>query len=232
MRYNRVELILDQEPAFKARMGPKTEVVLKPDGEKQLFSPEVIAVTQAIHTAGKDAHKVQKTEIIKAAVKVFQIGAANRATTPAPAAPTPAAPEPPAAPAPPAPPTPAPVAPVAASKAVSKAAPKAPARAKAAPEVVVPAPKKTEPVSEAPAPRAEVESSKDGPPNLDRPQGENTAAYNAYISMYSLSLTTLQLVELYDNQPGKEETLKYLDWLAKRFNKYTSIKSAKESQKA
>jgi hypothetical protein len=47
--------------------------------------------------------------------------------------------------------------------------------------------------------------------------------YNAYISMYSLGLTLLQLVELYDNQPGREHRLKVLNEFAKEVNKFTSL---------
>jgi hypothetical protein len=47
--------------------------------------------------------------------------------------------------------------------------------------------------------------------------------YNAYVSMYTLALTLLQLVELYDNQPGKERRMKVLDELAKEFNRFTCI---------
>lgn len=53
--------------------------------------------------------------------------------------------------------------------------------------------------------------------------GTDTAAYNAYISMYSMTLTLLQLVELYDNQSGNEQRMKVLDDLARQFNKFTSL---------
>ncbi len=108
MRYARVQGVLEQEDAFVAKMGSRTEAVFKPDGEKQLFSPEVILVTQAIHNAGKDAHKVHKTEIVKIACQVFRIGQSDpppatngtvvepppAATPPAPAKATPPASKP------------------------------------------------------------------------------------------------------------------------------------------
>lgn len=229
MRYARVELILDQEAAFKARMGPKTEVVLKPDGEKQLFSPEVIAVTQAIHDTGKDAHKVQKTEIIRAAVKVFEIGKQPSAIN--------GQPQPQPQPEPTVAPNTAPVAPAAEDRPAQKPAPKPPAKPKAPAEETKPLSKKDEAVPE-PAPSAQVDSGRElalqkarETLNNERP-GENPAAYNAYISMYSLALSLLQLIELYDNQPGKEKRLKTMDDLAREVFKHTTIKSAKESQKA
>jgi hypothetical protein len=48
--------------------------------------------------------------------------------------------------------------------------------------------------------------------------------YNAYISMYSLGLTLLQLVELYDNQPGREQRIEVLDEFAKQVNKFTALR--------
>jgi hypothetical protein len=228
MRYARVQGILEQEAAFVAKMGSRTEAVFKPTGEKQLFSPEVIAVTQAIHNAGKDAHKVHKTEIIKFAIKVFGIGqpaaAVNGASVALPADPAPAT---------------APATPAAASKpakATSKSSGKQKEHTQATKPPEPPA-KEEPPKSITAAPNAEGENRDAALQkaketlNPERP-GENQAAFNAYISMYSMTLTLLQLVELYDNQPGHEKRFKTLDDLAKEFNKYTSIKSAKEAQKA
>jgi outer membrane biosynthesis protein TonB len=240
MRYNRVQAVLEQEAAFRARMGEKTEVVLTPDGEKQLFSPEVIAVTQAIHDSGKDAHKVHKVEIIKTAVSVFKIRSnGHTATVPPPAAPAEAkAP----APAPAPDPTPAPAPTPAVSKPTQKATAKAPSvKPKATPEPTPATTKKEEPVVEstASAPKADVDTSREAALaqaretiNPPRP-GENMAAFNAMISIYSTVLTALQLTELFDNHPGHEKRRKTLDDLAREVNKFTSIKpSAKESQKA
>lgn len=232
MRYARVQAILAQEAAFVAKMGNATEAVFKPTGEKQLFSPEVIAVTQAIHSAGKDAHKVHKNEIIRFALKVFKIG------QPAASNGTPS--EPIEAPVPAPAPVAAPAAPAAAPKPV-KATNKTPAKQNLQPKSQAasappPEPPKKEEPAKASAP-AESENREAALKqaretlNPERP-GENPAAFNAYISMYSMTLTLLQLVELYDNQPGKDKRFKTLDDLAKEFNKFTSIKSAKEAQKA
>lgn len=231
MRYARVQAILEQEAAFVAKMGAKSEAVFKPTGEKQLFSPEVIAVTQAIHNAGKDAHKVHKTEIIKFAIKAFGIGqpaASNGHVEPLAVAPAP--------PAAPAAPKPAKATVKATAKTTSKAPVKQKVQTAAAPAPEPPAKEAVEKPAQAPV--AESEEDKDVALkkakerlNPDRP-GENVAAFNAYISMYSMTLTLLQLVELYDNQPGRERRLKMFDDAAKEFNKFTSIKSAKEAQKA
>jgi hypothetical protein len=236
MRYARVQLVLEQERAFVAKMGTRTETVFKPDGEKQLFSPQVIAVTQAIHNSGKDAHKVHKTEIVRVACQVFRIG--RSAPTPETNGAVVAHPQPPAELAP----APAQATPVVVSK-PAKAPQKSPPKPKAkqkAKQAPAPAPeplKVEEPTTKPPAPTAEVDNREavlaktKEVLNPERP-GENQAAFNAFISMYSMSLTLLQLVEIYDNQPGKDKRYQTLDNLAKEFNKYTSIKSAKEAQKA
>jgi outer membrane biosynthesis protein TonB len=241
MRYARVQAILEQEAAFVAKMGSATEVVFRPNGSEHRFAPEVIAVTQAIHSAGKDAHKVHKTEVIKCALKIFRIGQPAlppEATNGAPVAveaPTPAVPAAPA-------PKPAKAAPAAASK-PAKAAQKPPQKQKLQPAATqAPAPAPEPPKKEEPpkpsVPAENVNKDRDTALkearetlNPERP-GENTAANNAYISMYSMSLTLLQLVELYDNQPGRDRRMKLFDDVAKEFNKFTTIKSAKEAQKA
>jgi outer membrane biosynthesis protein TonB len=229
MRYARVQQVLEQEDAFVAKMGSRSEIVFKPDGEKQMFSPEVIAVTQAIHNAGKDAHKVHKTEIVRIACQVFRIGrsdplpATNGATVAPPA------------------PTPAPAAPVtpAATQKPTKATKKQPPKPKAkqaAPAKAPEPPKKEEPTpkNQATPPADNREALLAQAKELINPErpGENQAAFNAYISIYSMILTALQLTEIYDNQPGREKRYKTLDELAKEVNKFTSIKSAKEAQKA
>jgi outer membrane biosynthesis protein TonB len=233
MRYARVQAVLEGEAAFVAKMGSATEAVFKPTGEKQLFAPEVIAVTQAIHNAGKDAHKVHKTEIIRFAVQVFKIG--QPAVIPPVNGATVIVPEP----------TPPPTAEVNAAPAAApkpaKAAAKPPVKQKLKPAVVsAPAPAPEPPKKEEPPKHSTPVESETREAalnqaretlNPERP-GENAAAFNAYISMYSMTLTLLQLVELYDNQPGKDKRYKTLDDLAKEFNKFTSIKSAKEAQKA
>jgi hypothetical protein len=47
------------------------------------------------------------------------------------------------------------------------------------------------------------------------------AGWNPYVSMYSVTVTALQLAEIYDNQPGKERRMKILDELAREFNRFT-----------
>jgi outer membrane biosynthesis protein TonB len=234
MRYARVQGVLEQEDAFVAKMGSRTEAVFKPDGEKQLFSPEVIAVTQAIHNAGKDAHKVHKTEIVRIACQVFRIGRSDPPPPPTNGTPV----EAPAPVIPTPPPAPAKAAPAVAKPVKATKKPPEKPKAKQAAPVKTPEPPKTEePTTKisatVQADNATREEALTKAKELLNPErtGENATAFNAYISIYSMTLMVLQLVELYDNQPGKEKRFKTLDDLAKEFNKFTSIKSAKEAQK-
>ena len=54
------------------------------------------------------------------------------------------------------------------------------------------------------------------------------AAYNPYVSLYSLTLSALQLVELHDHYPGREQRIKTLDELAKQFYQFTPFAGATE----
>jgi hypothetical protein len=58
-------------------MGDKLESVADRSGETKQFAPEVIAVTEAIHEAGRDANHMSKPDIIKAASPVFDKFARN-----------------------------------------------------------------------------------------------------------------------------------------------------------
>jgi hypothetical protein len=274
MRYDRVEKILNGEPAFASRMSPRNVAVCKPDGNQKFYSPEVVDVTNIIHDLGKDPHKVQKNEVIRTALKVFKIGQApapvaapvngthvkpvepSPAPTPEPvletkkpepekpqkaapravakAAAKPTQPTPVATlelpPEPVAPPPPAP----AHAQAPDAPAPAAPAPAAPAPVAAAPAPAAPAPVAAAPPPQQSREEALDEASKLLNPErpGEDKDVSNAYISMYSLALTILQLIELYDRQPGREKRYKTLDEFAKEINRFTHAKSAKESQKA
>jgi hypothetical protein len=71
MRYQRVADVIATEPALKARMGGKTEVVLKPNGDKVEFPKEVIDVTERIHAIGHDAGSYGKDKIVQLAIDVI-----------------------------------------------------------------------------------------------------------------------------------------------------------------
>lgn len=252
MRYQRVEQVLESEPRFKAQMTSKSEAVLKPNGDKQLFSPVVIQVTEAIHQNGQDAHKAQKMDIIRVAMEFFRSGRPapdGTERTQPPAAPIQREIAPPVSPAP----TPAaattkskprtaaiaPIAPAkrpapakqpAPAKNAAKASPAKPVAAKA-PEpaangqVVAPAANgavKRDEVAASPEPPREVDGENARPTEGRRGQTSDPA-YNPYISIFTQLLTALQLAENYDNQPGKDKRLKTLDDLAVEYRKFTGI---------
>jgi type IV secretory pathway VirB10-like protein len=236
MRYARVEQVLCQELAFRDKLSQKSEAVLKPDGESQLFAPEVIAVTQLIHSSGKDAHKCQKLDVIRAAVELFRIGQAS---------PVPADPAPAPAPVAASPPPPEP----------KKALPQKPAKPVAAPK---PAPKpkvKMEPVQTAPAPsqaqetqKLETTSEKTSDVKSDAKREEvlkaakdvltqdtSQASVNPFIPTYTLIITALQNCEMFDELPGKDKRIKALEEIANEFLRLANTfksPNAKESKKA
>lgn len=73
MRYERVQEILQGEPALKPMISARNQAIDSRFGEKMLFSKEVIQVTQAIHSEGKDAHKLPKNEVLKFALRVLRM---------------------------------------------------------------------------------------------------------------------------------------------------------------
>jgi hypothetical protein len=75
-RYQKVEAVLEDDRAIKAKLGAKTEIVCKPPPsvEKVKFSKPVVYITEQIHANGVDAHTVSKGEIIKMAFKLLQAG--------------------------------------------------------------------------------------------------------------------------------------------------------------
>lgn len=73
MRYERIQDILSHDPRLKTLLGPKTQPIDSRFGEQLLFSKEVVEVTQAIHSQGKDAHKVPKNEVLIIAMRVMKL---------------------------------------------------------------------------------------------------------------------------------------------------------------
>ena len=70
MRYNRVEQVLQDDLALRRRLGPKDCPIDRGFGTTILYSKEVVDVTEAIHRAGKDAHRIAKSEILTIANKL------------------------------------------------------------------------------------------------------------------------------------------------------------------
>lgn len=254
MRYQRVEQVLEQEPRFKVQMASKTEAVLKPNGDKQLFAPVVIQVTEAIHAEGQDAHKAQKMDIIRAAMEFFrpsrpQPDGAEKNEAPAAviqrevAPPVPPAAAPVVATKPKPKPTPRAIAAPAKKPTTPKPAPAkkpvAAAPAAKSPPAAAPAPATNgQPVAQPTAEPVQRDAAPASPPPVRAVDGEEAraaegrrnssadAAYNPYISIYSLMLTALQLAENFDNQPGKEKRIEGMDKLAVEYRKFTGVKNA------
>lgn len=103
MRFERVQSILETDPLFKTRLSPRTQVVDTRFGDKLFFSKETVEVTMALHAAGRDAHKVPKNEVLRAAINTMKAlpsnsdGKLNANEAVPPVETKPAAPVPPAA---------------------------------------------------------------------------------------------------------------------------------------
>lgn len=149
MRYERVQEILSNDPALSSLLGPRNHPVPSRFGENIMFSKETVEVTNAIHSEGKDAHKVSKNEVLKAASRILKFvpNGEFRAAVP-PATPVAMVQSPP----PPTPSTP-PAAEKKSQKPKSKAKPKSPETAtpKSA-EAVAPAPATKSTKPKAPVP--------------------------------------------------------------------------------
>ena len=83
MRYQRVANAIATEPALMARMGGKTEVVLKPNGDKVEFAKEVVDVTERIHANGDDAGSYSKDKIVQLAISMILHGSNGVLAAPA-----------------------------------------------------------------------------------------------------------------------------------------------------
>jgi hypothetical protein len=105
MRFERVQEILSNDPALSAHLGPRNQPIPSRYGEHLMFSKEVVDVTNAIHAEGKDAHKISKNDVLKAASRILMKFTANgngnvTLAPSAPVTPPPAPVEAPVAPAP------------------------------------------------------------------------------------------------------------------------------------
>lgn len=218
MRYARVEAVISKEPALRKVLAnsAKDVTVFKPNGDKQEFHKEVIAVTDAIHDDGLDAHTLNNGSIIEYAAKVLLSGKPLKFKKPeqaAPAAPPPkkvvakpakvkaAAPVAPAAP-------PAPKVKVVKPKAavVPKQEP-APAPAVPKPRRAAPPPKpapepegsspKAESVAAPISPSATDEKVRESKPSCEIPRqtADGVIAYYPAVSVVSMLVSISQLLE-------------------------------------
>lgn len=132
MRYSRVEKILESDKAISRFLGEKTVEIASKAKEPRLFSPQVVKVVDTLHSDGKDAQNVSKTDILRMAGHMIINGNGTPAA-PAKAAPAPA-PAPKAKPAPKSKAPTKPAAPKAAPTPLPEKAPK-PARKREVPQV-------------------------------------------------------------------------------------------------
>jgi hypothetical protein len=236
MRYDRVQVILEDDPFCRIRLSPKTQAVETRFGEKVVYSKEVVEVTEALHAEGKDAHKVPKNEVLKAALRIMK-SSGNHAPPAVSVAPPPPPPAPPAAegkpkkkakaakPEPPPAPPPSPPPPPAKKankpkKPEAKLQPPAPAPAKkvkaeapkTAPAVATPPPPAPPPVPESELP-IEKQPLK-LPPDFDPSKYPH---YSVQSSIYSLLLSALNMSEHYEKYPDAETRQKILDDLVRRY---------------
>lgn len=72
MRYDRVQRVLESDLALRTRIGPRDVEVCKRNGEASKFSRGVVAVTDAIHNDGKDAHTIPPHDVLTYAIRVLE----------------------------------------------------------------------------------------------------------------------------------------------------------------
>ncbi len=93
MRYERVQDIVSAEPVFRALLSPREKIVEKRNGEKVLFSKEVVEITDQIHAGGLDAHSVPRVNVLRLAAQVLNLGTPTVQVTEPVTAPTDAIPQ-------------------------------------------------------------------------------------------------------------------------------------------
>ena len=69
--YQRVQEILENQPAFRCRLSPKTRTIETHSGEKLLVSAETVVVTEAFHAKGKNPCDASLQEVLLAATPVI-----------------------------------------------------------------------------------------------------------------------------------------------------------------
>lgn len=231
MRYERVQEILESDPACRIRLSPKTQAIETRFGEKVVYSKEAIEVTEALHAEGKDAHKVPKNDVLRVAIRIMK-SSGNHAPPAVSVAPPPPPPAPPVVegkpkkkakavkPEPPPPdpaPPPAPAKkPVKAKKAEAKPQP-APPPKKVKAEVPKTATVEPPPPPPPPVPESELPIEKQPlklPPDFDPSKYPH---YSVQSSIYSLLLSALNMSEHYEKYPNAEARQKKLDELVRDY---------------
>jgi hypothetical protein len=72
MRYEKVQAILDSEPALKDYLGPKDQEVVDRNNEKHFYSRGTVLVINELQDRGFDAHQAPKPTVLLLASKVLR----------------------------------------------------------------------------------------------------------------------------------------------------------------
>jgi hypothetical protein len=73
MRYDRIQSILEADPALRTRLGPKNQEIVKRNGDTQRFSKGVIDVAERLHQCGLDAHNAPRVKVLAIAIGVLNV---------------------------------------------------------------------------------------------------------------------------------------------------------------
>lgn len=214
MRFERVQTILESEPALRERLGPKDQPVFKKrNQEKHMFSRGVVAVTLALHKKGIDAHDADRYAVLSVAADVLEDLSKRPATIKSPAKSAPkAAPKPPKKPAVKAPARPKP-------KVKAKPAPAA--KPVEPPVVQAPAPAPAPEPPKAPAPAPVQGAAPEIDPDADANQ--QAPLFYIYLTVFSLLAPVKNFLELGDNQPGADQRMAKLDSLIEEVYKLRDV---------
>jgi hypothetical protein len=71
---HRVEQVLESDPALRLRLGPKTTMARKQHGEPVHFSPEAVAVTEALRAQGLNPERVGVKVVLAVGAEIIRVG--------------------------------------------------------------------------------------------------------------------------------------------------------------
>lgn len=212
MRFERIEKILEAEPAYRDRLGPKDQKYEKKNGVTQFFSKGTVDVTWQLYNTGFDPHNCTRADVAVAAQLVLN----EKRVSPVPKPvkkPEPKAqvkkPEPVKKPQAKQPPQ---------AKQQPKPKPKAkpvaqvvaaPAEIKATAPVPTPAPAPAPVAAPAPVTHAEPVPAQETLPDavaapVPAPDPNKVPVYYIYASTFTMMASIKQLLDAADNQPGAD----------------------------
>lgn len=185
MRYDRVQTILEAEPAFRDRLGPKDQEVMKRNGQPQRFAKSVIEVTRRLHVNGIDAHTANKPLVLRLADEVLSSLKSGGSAPKRPTEPKPAAE-----------PKPAKVKSIKAAKPATEPEKPVASRKRVKPEPA-PSPAAPETATVIPAQVAPAETASGGNQQV-------TTTY-IFLSVLTLLHSAYNLLQTFDREPGAEK---------------------------